>query len=144
MEITVDKAAILTALEAEFEAKGLQEKLDQFLALIKHGNPFAQKVDGNMEGFEALQAANDGLHDLIEFTITVAQKTVSDAGAVGMGAAKLDAVVEFLDDKIKLPFCLEWLDGIIIRLLVSQAVTGMKKRFGDDWAQKAEALKAGA
>lgn len=141
MEITVDKAAILAALEAEFETQGIKEKAEQFLALIQHTNPFGTASDGTPEQLAGLKAANDGLHDLIEFAITVAEKAAGDIAGVASGA-KLEAVVTFLDEKIKLPFYLEILDGPAIRFSIAQVVTFLRAKLGPDWPAKLEAMKA--
>jgi hypothetical protein len=54
------------------------------------------------------------------------------------GKKKLDLAVKFLDDKIKLPFYLEFFDDNVIRWMLSTAVAALNTHVGDSWEEKVE------
>jgi DNA-binding ferritin-like protein (Dps family) len=54
------------------------------------------------------------------------------------GKKKLDIAVEFLDKVIELPFYLEWLDGKILKFLLSWSVGALNSHIGDNWEEKVE------
>lgn len=49
------------------------------------------------------------------------------------GFVKLDALVEFLDDKIKLPWFLEIFDGLALKFLISALVAEFNRKWGHLW-----------
>jgi hypothetical protein len=56
----------------------------------------------------------------------------SDVRSIQSGA-KLEAAVQILDDMIKLPWYLEYFDGIAIKMVINTAVDFLDKTLGEDW-----------
>jgi len=137
-DIKVDKDAILEALKRELNLAGVDQKITRLQVLLKTGsfNPFARTTDGTVQGWHNLKEANQLLGEILDYAITAAEKTCADAGAVALGKEKLDAVVKFLDECIKLPFYLELFDGPMIRFAITQIINLLNAKFGNDWAQR--------
>ena len=76
----------------------------------------------------------DDMKAILEKGITVLQKLVYFAEYAdkfkgqGLGKQKLDFVVNFLDNQIKLPFYLEFLDQKIIRFFINLIVAKFNKK----------------
>jgi hypothetical protein len=73
------------------------------------------------------------LLDLFTDAIKIVEKIVADSGEVGLGKEKRDAVVDFLEKAIEVPFYLETIDGYIIGLIVDTIVGVLNKFFGKTW-----------
>lgn len=73
------------------------------------------------------------LLDLFTDAIKVVEKIVADSGEAGLGKEKRDAVVDFLERAIEVPFYLESIDGYIIGLIVDTIVGVLNKFFGKTW-----------
>jgi hypothetical protein len=103
-------------------------------------NPFALDDDGTPEGWDDLKQAREIITELIHFGILAVEKLSTDAAQVEgktlAGREKLDALVEFLDDCIKLPWYAEFADGPILRMIISSTVGELNMLFGKDWAGK--------
>jgi hypothetical protein len=65
--------------------------------------------------------------------IHVVEQIAADVDAVGVGGAKRDAVVQFLDDTIKVPFYLEPIDGMIIGIGIDALVAWYNLKIGKGW-----------
>lgn len=73
------------------------------------------------------------LLDLFTDAIKIVEKIVADSGEAGLGKAKRDAVVDFLEKVIQVPFYLETIDGYVIGLIVDTIVGVLNKFFGKTW-----------
>ena len=100
-------------------------------------NPFQPpEAPGSPEGFDKWREAQELANDILSDVITVVERVVTDTGEVAQGKEKLDAVVNFVDDIIALPFYLEPFDKPLIRMLISQLVGLLNKCFGKNWIDK--------
>lgn len=61
--------------------------------------------------------------DIFKMAIETVENICIEAGVFGFGKEKKKAVVKFLDDIIRLPFYLEWLDGPAIGAIVDLLVS---------------------
>jgi hypothetical protein len=129
--MTVESKLILEALRKLFDVPGFVEKLNALKQI--NINPFKQKTDGTPEGWANLKDANVLIFEITNEAISVAEKVCAEAGLVARGQDKLDAVVSFLDECIKMPFPFELIDGPAIKFAVSALVSGLNKLFGKDW-----------
>jgi hypothetical protein len=75
--------------------------------------------------------------DVITEAIVTVEKIVADLHEVGHGGEKEDAVVEFLDAVIKLPYWLEPFDGSVIRPIVKSIVATLNNGLQYEWPKKA-------
>lgn len=133
--LTIDKEALIKGLNQQFDADLFTYQLSELKKLKDKGfNPFAPNADGKVS-WEVIKAGNTVLHDLFFTGIAAVEKNAYDLGEVAKGA-KLDALVEFLDKIIKLPFYLEFVDGPAIRLMIVGIVGSLDKVLGKDWYNK--------
>lgn len=79
---------------------------------------------------------------VISEAIIVVEKIVAEAGELAgpAGEAKHQAVSQFVDDVVKLPFWIEPFDGWIIHAAIDGLVTWYNIRFGKQWITKLSAL----
>lgn len=73
-----------------------------------------------------------------DMIVTLVEKSAVDFSTLEgkdepTGKKKLDVAAEFLDKIIELPFYLEWLDGKVIKYLLSSAVQSLNKHVGEGW-----------
>lgn len=114
--VTIDKELLLQKLKEYLNVPELIEKI---------------KACQGLHIFELPGA----LLEVIIMVIKTVEQIVSDiteAGS-GTGQAKKDAVVDFLDDVIRVPFWLEPFDGKIIGLVVDTIVSVANRWLGHDW-----------
>lgn len=141
--MTLDNDKIKAGLEEYFGAEGLSEKLAKLKDL--NLNPFSLDDDGTPEGWDDLKQARVIITELIHFGILAVEKLSADAAQVESktptGKEKLDALVEFLDDCIKLPWYAEIADGPILRMIISSTVGELNILFGKDWASKVPGVR---
>lgn len=137
MGATIDTDLLVAKLKDLVDAEEFQVKWVQFKALQDGGiNPFKYKPDTtDPVGWAKYLEAQSLLNDILVLLIRTVEQIVADAGAVAAGKEKLDAVVKILDDIIQLPFYIEWLDDNIIRIVITQIVSFLNKKFGTDWIQ---------
>jgi len=69
----------------------------------------------------------------IKKIVDMVELAVEDLEEALSGPEKLEVAVQFLDDVIRLPFYLEWLDKPILRLLLSLIVTQLNDERGHTW-----------
>lgn len=137
--VDFNKELLLEALKREMSLKSFAAKFEQLKSY--DFNPFRPpKAPEDPAGFDKWREAQGLVNDLVLDLIAVVEREVKAVGEVGKGGEKLDAVVTFLDDIIRLPFYLEWFDGPAIRLLVSQLVGLLNRVFGKDWIEKITAI----
>ncbi|MCK9568899.1 hypothetical protein M0R72_08160 [Candidatus Pacearchaeota archaeon] len=97
-------------------------------------NPFKLNADGKPIGFDDSIVKAPGMAvDLIKALGIVVEKVCADAGAVASGGEKKKALVELLDEIIKLPFFLEPFDGMIIGWLIDKLIEWLNLKLGQDW-----------
>jgi hypothetical protein len=97
-------------------------------------NPFKLNADGKPIGFDDSVVKAPGMAvDLIKALGIVVEKVCADAGAVAAGGEKKKALVELLDEIIKLPFFLEPFDGPIISWLIDKVIDWLNLKLGSDW-----------
>lgn len=70
--------------------------------------------------------------DVLEDVIDLVERFSRDVDKLS-GKDKLDSAVDFLDDIVKFPFFLEWVDQVIIKYLLTMVVTQKNKHFGQKW-----------
>ena len=77
---------------------------------------------------------------LAELLMVEVERLDADARDIGeesgTGDDKLDAIVSWLDDVVKLPKLLEWLDGPVIRRVITAAVDQYNDELGHNWITK--------
>jgi hypothetical protein len=134
----VDKDKLIEAFKRELDLPVINDKIARLKQLFatKSFNPFNGVVIDEANGWDNMKEANRLIADLIDFAITTAERISADAGAALSGKDKLDAVVKFLDDAIKVPWYLEAFDGPAIRLAITQVVNVLNAKVGHDWAQR--------
>ena len=139
----IDNEKIKAGMVEYFEAGDLDEKIARLREL--NLNPFAQPEDGKPEGWEDLQEARQIVTELIHCGILAIEKLSTDAAQVATktpsGREKLDALVEFLDDCIKLPWYGELADGPILRMIISGMVANLNQLLGKDWTDKVPGVR---
>lgn len=111
------------------------EKFKELVARLKECklNPFALKSDGTAEGFAGLIEANEIVNDIIHEAIVTVERAAKGFKGVLTSEEKLDAVAQFADDQVKLNILFEPFDKMIFKLLITGAVTGLNRLFGQDW-----------
>lgn len=73
---------------------------------------------------------------IINETVEMMEKVAYDIDGIAEGSDKRQAVVEFLDDIIKLPIWAEPFDGMIIGTLVDKTVKEWNDQDGKNWIEK--------
>lgn len=126
----VDYAPLLTELKKYVDYKVVMLRWNQLVESIKM--LFAGEVTEWSSPFEPIQTALTSLAALFEVAIVVMEKVSADMPEVKR--QKRDMVVTFLDDMIKLPWPLEWIDGRIIGKFVDRMVDHYNRLWGKDWA----------
>ena len=100
-------------------------------------NPFTKKSDGTPEGYADLKEAIEIFHDILLAAITRTEYIGKELKDTLTMEDKLDAVISFTDDLIKLPWYLDNkpidLDGRILRATISMLVAQLNKFLGKDW-----------
>ena len=129
---TLDKKKLYEALKAYAETDMFSDRLEQLKAY--DFNPFRPPANPDgPDGWDKVVEAGNLVNEILRDIIGVVEKVVRDAGEVGLGNEKREAVVQFLDDIIALPFWAEPFDKPLIRLLVDQLVGLLNSVFGKDW-----------
>lgn len=136
--ISLDRDELLEAFKKELDLPVINDKITRLRELFatKSFNPFNGVVIDDETGWDNMKEANRLIAELIDFSITTAEKISADAGTALSGKDKLDAVVGFLDGCIELPFYLEIFDGPAIRFAITQVVNLLNVKFGKDWATR--------
>ena len=97
-------------------------------------DPFKYNNVGRPVGFsDTLLKAEGFVGELAHYLVWAIEKICSDAGEVAKGGEKKKALVQFLDNCIKLPFFLESFDDNVIEFLIDKAIAFLNKTFGKDW-----------
>lgn len=105
-----------------YKAKGVKESMDEF----SEWNSVKKIVDNSRNIFNLITEC--------VLLMEVAAKTLEqEQKDLVSGTEKREALVQFLDDMIKLPIYLEALDGPIIRILINLSVDKLNSYFGHDW-----------
>lgn len=111
---------------AKIDAEAIKQELAKYMEieLLKDALADLQKAFS----FKKLFA-------LIMALVHVAERVVADIGEVGSGAGeeKKKAVIQFLDDQIKLPFYLELIDGKIIGFAIDGLIIFYNTWYGKKW-----------
>lgn len=100
-------------------------------------NPFEIEPEtGKPKGFNKVFLSVSGSPvEIIHALLWAVEKVTVDAGEIakGSGNAKREALVNMLDEVIRLPFFLEPFDGILIGKLIDWAIDWLNAKFGKDW-----------
>lgn len=138
VKVTIDKDRILEAIKAEFDTDAFKAKYAELEQLKKEHNinPFKQTYDGTPEGWEGLKRATQIIAEIVQHGIVTAERVVAEAGEVGRGADKAEALASWLDDVVHVPIFLEPFDKMFFKFLISTAVKGLEIIFGKDWIKK--------
>jgi hypothetical protein len=129
----------LEKLKAELSKLLELEDVKARIARLKelNVNPFAKNPDGTPEGYADLKEAIEIFHELLLAAITRVEYLSKDLKDVLTMEDKLDAVIAFADDIIKLPWYLDNkpinLDGRLLRATISMLVAQLNKFLGKDW-----------
>lgn len=70
--------------------------------------------------------------DVLEEVIVLVERFARDVDVLS-SKEKMEAAVDCIDDWVKFPFFLEWLDDIIIKYMVATIVEQKNKWFGKNW-----------
>jgi hypothetical protein len=73
---------------------------------------------------------------IVKEAVEMMERVSNDIDDVVEGADKRKAVVEFLDDIIKLPIWAEPFDGMVIGIIVDKAVAEWNDENGKNWIEK--------
>ena len=134
MKLQVNVDALKSYLESNLKVEDLKISFDN----LKKGwdwNPFDDDDDKYKTAWDELRHNVELLHDFCSRVILVVEKG-SKVLKITEGGAKLEAAVKFLDEKIKLPFYLEWADDKIFRMVLALLVTNLNKALGKNWVDK--------
>lgn len=97
-------------------------------------DPFKYNNAGKPIGFsDTLMKAEGFAGELIHYLLWAVEKICADAGEIAKGGEKKKALVQFIDNCIKLPFFFESFDDNIIEWLIDKGVESLNKAFGKDW-----------
>jgi hypothetical protein len=97
-------------------------------------NPFKLDANGKPIGFEETVIKAPGMVvEIAKAVCIVIEKIATDAKGVITGGEKKDALVNFLDDCIRLPFFLEPFDGPVIGFIIDKVIDWLNKTFGNGW-----------
>lgn len=127
---------------SSFDMELLQAKLDELL----DWDEFVAEVEAvKALDFGALPAAEAGnlFSSLIQKAATVVERVAAEAKGVLSSKEKRDAVVDFLDDVIKLPFYLELLDGPVLKIMVDMVIGALNDKLGHLWGVDAPPTENG-
>ena len=132
MSTTINSSQIKQQIYSYFDVDKLRTIAGQAGNL--EWNPFKLNADGKPIGFDDSVVKAPGMAvDLIKALGIVVEKVCADAGAVASGGEKKKALVELLDEIIKLPFFLEPFDGMIIGWLIDKLIEWLNLKLGQDW-----------
>lgn len=127
----VNTEMLIGKLKEVFDIPELKDKFSN-LEGFKF-NPFKFDPTGKPEGWDVFVQDGQLVVDVFLQVIKTVEKVTFEAGEMAKGKDKLDAVCEFLDDVVSLPFYLEWVDGPAIKMIVTFLVNQLNKLFGNDW-----------
>ena len=100
-------------------------------------NPFKLHPDsGKPIGFSKSLLETEGfVSELLYYLLWVIEKIVSDIGELAspVGKEKKRALIQILDESIRLPFFLEAFDGKIIGWVIDHLIEILNKFLGKDW-----------
>ena len=97
-------------------------------------NPFKLDANGKPIGFEDTIIKAPGMVvEIARAVCMVIEKIALDTKGVVTGGEKKDALVDFLDDCIRLPFFLEPFDGPVIGFIIDKFIEWLNHTFGQDW-----------
>lgn len=68
--------------------------------------------------------------------VQVVEKLADDAEMVASGGDKRQAIIDWLDDAVDVPFYLEPIDGMVIGIAIDAFVTLKNVTSGRDWIKK--------
>ncbi|MEW6556060.1 MAG: hypothetical protein AB1349_01745 [Elusimicrobiota bacterium] len=112
------------------------EELKTSAQALKKGwdwNPFDKDGDEYVTAWEEFKHNLDLLWNFLEkimFSVERGARVLT----ITEGGTKLEAAVKFIDELIKLPFWLEWLDQHVVQLLLSLLVKKTNDQYGHDWS----------
>jgi len=81
---------------------------------------------------------NGSLVELIYVGLSTVERLARDTVGVAAGNDKLDALLDWLDDVVKLPFWMEPFDRKIFKMIIEAVIGFLNRRFGKDWLTWAE------
>lgn len=116
--VTIDKEMLLTKLQIYLDIDLLREKIE------------------NCKGLSLFQMLA-AVPEVFMIVIKTAERIVSDAGAIGHGADKRAAVVEFLKSIINFSFPVSLFKGKIIGLIVDTMIWMCNWLLGHRWIANA-------
>ena len=117
VKLLQDKLVILVE-----DYKVTKEKMDE----ISEWNSLAEVRANTIEIKEFIQR-------LVILMEAISTDVTGEIGAVVMSKDKRNAVVNAIDDMIKLPWFLEMFDGPAIGIVVDGICTALNTVFGNDW-----------
>ena len=116
--------------------KKIQNRVDE---LIKKFNGLKASVDEASE-WSSLKDVIVNASSLVTFTTDIvlaveisAKEVANEFGFVVSGNDKLKAAAKTIDSVLRLPWYLEIIDGFIIEIVLSFAVSVLNKYIGNDW-----------
>ena len=131
----IDKAKLFAGLEDQFGVDGFKEELAKLKELQAKGfNPFKTVAEGGV-GWETYKEGAALLNGIFYHAVVVVEHTAFDAGQVASGA-KREALIDFLDEVIKLPFWLVPFERPIYRATIDGIVSTLNRLLGKDWVSK--------
>ena len=117
VKLLQDKLVILVE-----DYKVTKEKMDE----ISEWNSLTKIRANTIEIKEFIQR-------LVILMEAISTDVTGEVGAVVMSKDKRNAVVNAIDDMIKLPWFLEMFDGLAIGIIVDGVCTALNTVFGNDW-----------
>lgn len=119
MDVTFDKTQVVEYIERTLEDSGVLAAIGAAKAL--DWNPFNDDGDEYVGPWQEMRHNCDLILDVARAAILLAETIVIDGRSL-TNPQKRDAVVQVLDDCIRLPWYAEPFDGIAIGLLVDSGV----------------------
>ncbi|MCF4150237.1 hypothetical protein L2W58_00240 [Dethiosulfovibrio sp. F2B] len=115
------------------------EKIKEALSTLVADAKYLKERMNELSEWNSLKKVRENLSNVVDFVgrivvfAELATSQVKDEISGLQSKDKRDAVVEYLDGLIVLPWFLEPFDGPIIRGLVDYAVDKLNERLGHDW-----------
>jgi hypothetical protein len=134
MPVTIDKEKLVEGLKDAFDVGEFKDKFEDLKGF--KFNPFNFGPDGKPEGWDIFIRDGKLASEVFLQVIRTVERLCFEAGQVASGADKLEAVAEFLDEIIQLPFYLEWADRPVIKMVITFLVNQLNALFGKDWINK--------
>lgn len=99
-------------------------------------SPFKLDAEGKPIGFQTAVVQNAGMFmELLQVGATAVEKIAYDAKGVATGTDKKEALVDWINSVVDIPWVPEGFEDNIIEFVIDKLIAWLNTLFGKDWLQ---------